>query len=153
MSPPSLTLILSTLCLGLSGTSCRPQTPHSGPVSPAVAAIPDDRTAPPTEADYALLGWHDTRYTLNGLPFSGLGVKKYPSGEREMVIELIDGIPHGWTREWYAGGAKKVETAFRNGLRHGSNTYWLPDGRMQKHQTYERGQVTHEEHGAQLPAR
>lgn len=86
-----------------------------------------------------------------GEPFTGRGLSKFSSGEKELEINLVNGLPHGswftWRKDgslmrrftykegklvkfetFYPNGKKHLFAEYRNGKTHGKNIFWRPDG-------------------------
>jgi antitoxin component YwqK of YwqJK toxin-antitoxin module len=89
------------------------------------------------EVDYKEIGKKEGVFQWQGKPFTGTAYTNHPDGTRAQEMPMRDGQFHGVVREWYEGGAPKVETNFVDGRRHGSNRYWYPDGTLMKTQVYD----------------
>jgi hypothetical protein len=139
----ALSVISAIWAVSCQKTASGPQNGQRA--TPALPAIPDDTKAPDVEITFAEAKWDAGRYFYQGKPFSGRVVKKYASGQPEMIFECVESQMHGPLKEWHENGKPRVESEFRNGERHGDQTYWNPDGSKQKYQKYVRGKVEKEE--------
>jgi antitoxin component YwqK of YwqJK toxin-antitoxin module len=93
----------------------------------------------PVEVPYKDLGYENEKITLNGKPFTGVGLDTAKDGKLRVRWELKDGVPHGVVKEWAPNGQLIVETGYHMGKRHGLNRYWTPEGQLTKEQVYEHG--------------
>jgi len=62
-------------------------------------------------------------------PFTGVGVRKYKSGQKEEET-FKDGKQHGSVTGWYPNGQKRSEITYKDGKRDGllTATVWKPNG-------------------------
>lgn len=93
----------------------------------------------PKEVAYKDLGWEKDLYTLNGKPFTGVGLDTFKDGKPKSRWEIKDGMLHGVVREWHDNGQLMVETHYADNKRHGLNRYWSKEGQLFKEQVYEHG--------------
>jgi antitoxin component YwqK of YwqJK toxin-antitoxin module len=126
------------LSLALAG--CRPAA--------EIGSVVEEVEGP--EVAYAELEYGKGQlYYLDGEPFSGTATESHANGKPSKRYGFRAGRLHGLVREWAESGVLTVETHFRDGLRHGENTYWTPDGDLLKEQVYDAGKVVSEKHHAE----
>lgn len=109
-----------------------------------------EETLPPAplelEVAYADLGYDSKTGALTheGNAFTGIAIETHPNGGKAKAYEVREGVFDGVVREWYEDGTPQTETHFKAGRRHGSNTYWNPDGSLLKEQLWEDGTLVEE---------
>jgi hypothetical protein len=62
------------------------------------------------------------------MPKDSVLVERYESGARKSETPYVDGIKHGLGRLFYESGAKKGELPFSRGLLHGKVVIWYQSG-------------------------
>lgn len=115
----------------------------------------EDKPSPAAaEVDYKQLGFDNNLITWEGKPFSGVAIKKDKQGRKRGRFLYEGGLLHGLVEEWYTNGAKSVECTFVKNDRHGTNTYWNPDGTLLKRQVWKDGKLVEstDKHDLEAPA-
>lgn len=69
--------------------------------------------------------------------------ENHPNGARKVRIPLVDGVPHGLVREWWANGKLRFEVRYVHGRRHGELRFYYPSGALESMRHY----VDGEKHG------
>jgi antitoxin component YwqK of YwqJK toxin-antitoxin module len=101
--------------------------------------------APVAEVDRKSLAWAVDHFESAKKPFTGVAIDRYPDGKLKQRWPMVDGKWHGLVEEWDASGQQRVATNFDHGQRNGENTYWNPDGTVQKKQLFDHDQLLKEE--------
>jgi hypothetical protein len=112
---------------------------NTAPVEPTVA------TAAVREVPRQALAWVADHFEYEHTPFTGLAVERWPNGKLKQRWPMEDGKWHGLVEEWDASGQQRVATNFDHGARNGKNTYWNPDGSVQKMQLFDHNNLRSEE--------
>lgn len=81
----------------------------------------------------------DGSYTLDGVPFTGIGCDYFGDGRVSSEIQFVDGHQEGPSREWYDDGTLKSEGPYLGDGVHGDLTEWYPNGRVKEHSRCEFG--------------
>jgi hypothetical protein len=68
-------------------------------------------------------------YTYQGKPYSGV-IEEYKNGVPYLYHEIKDGLLHGYEREWYPNGQIAVECHYCLNQRHGYLRLWYPNGQI-----------------------
>lgn len=93
-----------------------------------------------SRVDENLLGADGELVTLNGKPFTGIGFDPFPDGEGvEYETEYKDGLAHGFRRKLNIYGQLEYEVSCYEGVKHGVETHWFPDGTVKLKLVYEYG--------------
>ena len=83
----------------------------------------------PTDAiDVELLEFDDDLASLNGMPYTGLVISTYADGCRESLGQYLNGLPHGLNEEWYPNGALFQRWIAIRGAGSSESWTWYPDG-------------------------
>jgi antitoxin component YwqK of YwqJK toxin-antitoxin module len=78
--------------------------------------------------------------TFNGKPFTGIGFDPFPGGEGvEYETEYKNGLAHGLRRKSNVYGQLEYEVSCYEGVKHGEETHWFPDGAVKLKAIYEYG--------------
>lgn len=85
------------------------------------------------------LDFDDDVRTYRDVPFSGVGITRFPDGSIESETPYVDGLPTGLCREWYVSGSKKKEWTSLRGSAHGACTEWYENGERKSLGIYEYG--------------
>lgn len=102
---------------------------------------------PSSEKEVVEADWDDLKFTgtnrfkYRSENFTGVATRKQKDGKVDMRVEMKDGVYDGVVEEWYPNEKKKTVSNFKEGKRHGKNTYWNEDGSLQKEQVWESGKL------------
>lgn len=87
------------------------------------------------------LKWHEGHgvYLHQETPFTGIAFELGRTGTLEAETEYLDGLRHGLQKMWYPDGAIASEGTFQNDVIHGTFREWHPDGTLALEQVGEFG--------------
>lgn len=115
-----------------------------------IRATPEQPAAKPLEVLVEVprksLKWDADHFTYEGKPFTGIATEFHPDGKPKQRWSMKDGKWHGLVQEWYPSGQQSVATNFLEGKRHGENSYFNPDGTVQKKQLWDNDTLLKDEH-------
>ena len=83
---------------------------------------------PSDAVDIELLEFDDDLASLNGTPYTGRVMSTYPDGCRESLGWYQDGLPHGLNEQWYPNGALFNRWIAIKGAGSSEAWTWYPDG-------------------------
>lgn len=69
-------------------------------------------------------------YVVDGQPYTGEVIETGPDGEMRELITVVDGLPQGPSRSWYADGTLKSEEMAFRGRPVGTAREWHPNGAL-----------------------
>jgi antitoxin component YwqK of YwqJK toxin-antitoxin module len=69
-------------------------------------------------------------------PFTGVGVSKYPKGQKLSEYTYQDGLMHGLQTEWRENGQKQWEVTSKDGNKDGLETGWHENGQKRFEATW-----------------
>jgi hypothetical protein len=72
----------------------------------------------------------DQLIVWKGQPFTGIAVEVFPDGTLRGEVPHLEGVRHGWVREWYLSGQLKYEANLWHGGVHGYMREWDEQGRL-----------------------
>jgi len=73
-------------------------------------------------------------------PFTGTVVKYWPSGQKKLDAEYLDGDGHGKFIWWHANGKKWIEGDSKNGKLQGKVIWWRDNGQKKGEFEYHDGE-------------
>lgn len=88
------------------------------------------------DLDYDEAGW---LLLYEGKPFSGVAIDYYEDGAIYWQSQYLNGLKHGWNREWYPTGILKMENWRLGEAGHGITKHYFPDGKIKSHEELEFG--------------
>ncbi|GAB3433824.1 toxin-antitoxin system YwqK family antitoxin [Flindersiella endophytica] len=99
----------------------------------------EPRVVPDEELDFEA----DQVFTLNGLPFTGVGYEESPEiGRSEVTYQ--DGLQTGPARSWDPSGVLRSESYYYGGALHGMSRKFDSDGTLTLESRYEYGILLHQ---------
>ncbi|MCW5552774.1 MAG: toxin-antitoxin system YwqK family antitoxin [Verrucomicrobiae bacterium] len=88
------------------------------------------KTSPPEVTQSQLVLREDSWYRQGeDIPFTGVLVETYETGERKSRSEIAEGRLEGRSERWYTNGQPQRLEYFHAGVAHGLRTKWHPNGR------------------------
>ncbi|HWR49191.1 MAG TPA: hypothetical protein VN327_16520, partial [Pseudonocardiaceae bacterium] len=89
----------------------------------------------------------DLRYFYQGEPFTGEAVETDPAGRVIGLITFRNGIAHGPDLEWYPDGTRRFEANVVNGNAVGISRQWHHNGQLAEETEFdERGEMVRFQH-------
>ena len=76
---------------------------------------------------------------FEGVPFTGVAIKKYNNGQKALESNYKDGKPHGLQSVWYENGQKSSEFTVKDGKPHGLMTSWYENGQKKSENPWKDG--------------
>ena len=72
-------------------------------------------------------------------PYTGRVVGKYYNGKIRLESHYKDGVKHGKETTWYQNGTPRKESNYKEGERHGEWISWDKDQKVLFHRNYDEG--------------
>jgi antitoxin component YwqK of YwqJK toxin-antitoxin module len=86
-------------------------------------------------------------YRYRDSEFTGACSQRYPDGELENVVQMVDGAASGVTVGWFPDGQIQYYRELSRGVRHGKWLEWAADGSLVSERRYERGRLAPSQQG------
>lgn len=118
----------------MTSTSGSSASPDDG----AAVAARSRARAPRRVADDQLDYDSELTFTYRGELFTGVCYEQMADG-RYSELAYVDGVQHGWAREWSASGLLQSETEYRRGMPHGDERSYDEEGFLVRAATFEHG--------------
>ena len=74
-------------------------------------------------------------------PFSGTAVENHSNGKKKLRLDIKDGKPHGYFRQWAKNGKKIFEVKYVHGQKSGIETQWYATGVKKSTMNFVNGQA------------
>ncbi|GAB5409307.1 MAG: hypothetical protein BalsKO_16720 [Balneolaceae bacterium] len=87
------------------------------------------------------LNSNEGKMYFNNIPFTGIGISYYPTGEIEEKITYIKGVRSGSRTKWFIDGNKSFEAKYKENKLHGAVSSWWRNGNLRSQANFQSGKL------------